>query len=290
MRRLLAVATAALGTWLALAGPAQAESVFVSMTTGAFSPSELRVLVGDNVVWRNNSVKTHNVKFDIEGFNSGRIAPRGAANHQFTAEGAFAYVCTIHDGMDGEVAVHPLLLSGPARPVRRGASVALHVRAPDDAGEVTIEADRGSGFQPVAVAGAPEGGGHEGHVEPGTRHASVVADQSATYRAVSAGGSSPELRVEVTDGPVLSASAKRLGRGRAAVTVKASPAAPGTRVVLQLRLRERFGWWPVARARLDRRSRAVLTVRGHARTPARALLVGADWATPLSQSRVLRLP
>lgn len=263
-------------------------TALVSMTTSAFAPAQLDVLVGDNVVWRNNSAKTHNVKFDTEGFNSGRVAPRGGAAHVFGVAGRYAYVCTIHDGMEGEVGVYPLLLDGPAKRVRRGTRIALHVRAPEDAGEVAIEADSGAGFERVAVAGPAEGGGHEGHEEPGTVHANIVGSVTATYRAVSAAGASQELRVEVTDAPDLSARVRR-GRGRALVRVAADPAAPGARVVLQLKLRERFGWWPVARARLDRRSRATLPVRGHRGLPARAVLVGPDWATPLSQSRVLRI-
>jgi plastocyanin len=281
---------AVLGVMLAAAAPAQAESIFVSMNSTNFSPSRLDVLAGDNVVWRNNSQKTHNVKFETEGFNSGRVAPRGGANHAFTAVGSYPYVCTIHDGMTGEVGVHSLLLSGPTRRVRRGTSIALHVRVPDGSGEVTIEADSGGGFQPVAVAGAPDGGGHEGHVEPGTRHASIAASETATYRAVSSAGTSQELRVEVTDAPDLAARARRRRGGVALVSVAANPATPGARVVLQLKLRERFGWWPVARARLNRRSRAEFRVRGHGGAPARVALVGADWSTSLSQSRVLKLP
>ena len=283
--RALAIALAGLAV---LAAPAQADSIFVSAGTSSFSPANLDVLVGDNVIWRNNSVKTHNVKSEAEGYNSGRFGPRTAANHVFASAGSFPYVCTIHDGMTGEIGVHPLLLSGPKRPVQRGASVALHVRAPEGTSEVTIEADSGSGYRPVAVAGPPEGGGHEGHVEPGTLHANVVASESATYRAVSAAGSSPELRVEVSDGAVLEVSSTSGSRGRR-VGVKASPASPGARVVLQLKLRERFGWWPVARARLDKRSRAEFTVRSHGGVPARVVMVGADWASPLSQSRVFRL-
>ena len=190
--------------------------------------------------------------------------------------------------MEGEVGVYPLLLDGPAKRVRRGTRIALHVRAPEDAGEIAIEADSGAGFQRVAVAGPAEGGGHEGHEEPGTVHANVAASETATYRAVSPAGASQELRVEVTDAPDLSAKVRRTG-GRALVRVAADPAAPGARVVLQLKLRERFGWWPVGRARLDRRSRASFTVRGNRGVAARAVLVGPDWATPLSRSRVLRI-
>ena len=230
--RALAIALTGLAV---LAAPAQADSIFVSAGTTRFAPAELDVLVGDNVIWRNNSVKTHNVKSEAEGYNSGRFAPRAAANHVFASAGSFPYVCTIHDGMTGEIGVHPLLLSGPRRSVQRGASVALHVRAPEGTSEVTIEADTGAGYQPVAVAGPPEGGGHDGHLEPGTLHANVVASESATYRAVSAAGSSPKLRVEVTDGAALSVSAKRRSAGGVLVNVKASPASPGANVVLQLK-------------------------------------------------------
>jgi plastocyanin len=282
-----ALATALLGLAV-LAAPAQAESIFVSAGTTRFAPGELDVLLGDNVIWRNNSVKTHNVEAETAGYNSGRFGPRTAANHVFPTVGIFPYVCTIHDGMTGEIGVYPLLLSGPARPVQPGASVALHVRAPAGTSEVTIEADTGSGFQPIAVAGPMDGGRHEGHADPGTLHANVVAAQTASYRAVSAAGASPELRVEVGAGPALSLAA-RSRPGRRLINVKASPAAPGARVVLQLRLRERFGWWPVARARLDARSRAQFTLRGHAGVPARVVTVGPDWTTVLSKSRVLRL-
>jgi copper binding plastocyanin/azurin family protein len=269
---------------------AAAMSILVSMGAGSFAPAHLDVLVGDNVVWRNGSTKIHNVKFETEGFNSGRVPSRGGTNHVFGVAGVYPYICTIHDGMTGVVGVYPLVLSGPAKRVRRGTSFALHVRAPVGAGAVTIEADSGAGFMPVAAAGPAEGGGHESHDEPGTVHANVVASETAVYRAVFAGGSSNELRIEVTDAPDLAARLRRGRAGRAVVTASASPSTPGARVVLQLKLRERFGWWPVARARLDNSSRARFRVRGHRGAPARVVLVEPDWATPLNESRVLKLP
>ena len=272
-----------------VAGQAQADSVLVSAGTTRFQPRELDVLVGDNVIWRNNSQKTHNVKSEAAGYSSGRFAPRTAVNHVFPAAGTFPYVCTIHDGMTGAIGVHSLLLDGPKRPVQPNASVALHVRTPENAGEVQIEADSGSGYQRVATAGPAAGGGHGGHAEPGTVHANLVVPVSATYRAVSAAGTSQELRIEVSAGPLLSVKAAARG-ARRSVSVSARPAAPGTRVVLQLRLRERFGWWPVARSRLDKRSRARFTLRGHAGARARVVAVGPDWASALSESRVLKLP
>ena len=267
---------------------AAAASVLVSMLSGAFSPAHLEVMTGDNVAWTNTSTKTHNIQFDTEGFNSGRVEPREGANHVFPVAGVYPYYCTIHNGMTGVIGVYPLVLEGPTKRVRRGTSVAFHVRAPEGAGEVRIEADTGSGFATVAVAGPAAGGGHEGHEDPGMVHANVVATASATYRASFSGGSSNELRIEVTDAPDITASFKR-GR-RPAVNVRANPSTPGARVVLQLKLRERFGWWPVARARLDKRSQAHFKLRRDQRAvPARVVLVGPDWATVLNESRVLKL-
>jgi hypothetical protein len=263
-------------------------SVLVSMGAGAFSPAHLDVMTGDNVVWHNGSTKTHNVLFDTEGFNSGRVSPGGGANHVFPTAGVYDYHCTIHTNMIGQVGVYPLVLEGPTGRVRRGTTIALHVRAPENAGEVTIEANTGAGYQPVAVAGPATGGAHEGHDEPGTVHANVVAGESATYRAVFSGGSSNEVSVEVTDAPDISARARHTRRGTL-VTVRANPVTPGARVVLQADLRERFGWWPVKRARLDKRSRATLLVHGLGKARARVVLVGPDWATALNETRVFRL-
>lgn len=270
---------------------AAAASVLISMGSASFSPAQLNILVGDNVVWRNNSTRAHNVKFETEGWGSGRVAPRGGANHQFGVAGVYPYVCTIHDGMKGVLGVYPLVLEGPAKRVRRGTQVAFGVRAPEGAGGVRIEADYGAGYVPVATTSPlPPGEGHQGHDEPGMMHADVVATGTATYRAAFPGGTSNELRVEVTDAPDVTARVRRAKRGTSVVTASANPATPGARVVLQLKLRERFGWWPLDRARLDKRSRARFTVRGHRGAPARVVLVAPDWATPLSESRTFRVP
>ena len=85
----------------------------VSMLSGAFSPAHLDVMTGDNVAWTNTSTKTHNIQFDTEGFNSGRVEPRGGANHVFPVAGVYPYYCTIHNGMTGVIGVYPLVLEGP---------------------------------------------------------------------------------------------------------------------------------------------------------------------------------
>jgi hypothetical protein len=85
-------------------------------------------------------------------------------------------------------------------------------------------------------------------------------------------------------------TASAAGHGRS-VTVSAgvAPASPGAPVVLQLRLPQHFGWWPVARAKLDRASRARFSLRLRHRYPARVVLTLADGATVLATSRTLHV-
>ena len=283
MRRLFAVSAALLA--LALAAPAAAKVEFVAMEYTSFSPASVEVLVGDSVSWRNGSVREHDVASDVAGFDSGRVGPGDIFAHTFTAAGTFPYVCRIHDAMRGEVAVRPLLLSGPRGVVARGAPVALHVRAPEGVTSAGIEEDSGGGFRTVATATPQAGHGHEGH-EDATLHATVRPQASAFYRAVAGGESSPSLRVEVTDQTrvVLAASARRRGT---VLRARSVPAQPGARAVLQLRLRERFGWWTVARDRLNGRARARFVLRRRRPVRARVALVGADWVTVLTASAPL---
>jgi hypothetical protein len=80
----------------------------------------------------------------------------------------------------------------------------------------------------------------------------------------------------------------RRGR-RTVVSVTVTPASPGSTVVLQLYLRERFGWWPVGRARVGKDSRARFVVQLDRDVTARARLTLPDGATPLATSPTLHV-
>jgi hypothetical protein len=71
--------------------------------------------------------------------------------------------------------------------------------------------------------------------------------------------------------------------------VTVTPSAPYAPFLVERRLRERFGWWPVARGTLDYVSQARVSVR---RRPAvvRVVLVDRDGWTPLATSRPVRVP
>jgi hypothetical protein len=69
--------------------------------------------------------------------------------------------------------------------------------------------------------------------------------------------------------------------------VTVTPALPYGRLLLERRTRERFGWYPAARKRLDYLSRASFAIRRPATV--RVSVVDKDAWTPLAVSRVLHL-
>ena len=73
------------------------------------------------------------------------------------------------------------------------------------------------------------------------------------------------------------------------IAVQAVPAAPHARVALEFCLRDRFGWWIVARKRLDYLSNATFRISRRSRVLARVILLGADHWTSLATSSVLRI-
>ena len=73
------------------------------------------------------------------------------------------------------------------------------------------------------------------------------------------------------------------------MSTRVAPASKGAPVVLQLRLPQHFGWWPVARAKLDHASVARFSLRLARRYPARVVLTLRDGATALAVSRTLHI-
>jgi plastocyanin len=258
---------------LAAPVPARGDTSGVQIVDSAYIPQRAVVLRGDTVGWHNSSfVNRHTVTSST--FDSGAISPGGGYFHDFAAPGSFPYACTIHVGMSGVVDVFGLLMKGPDRDVARGSGTALTGRAAAGIGPMTIEEDTGRGFHPVATTQA-SGGKFKAIVHP---------PATATYRAVAGPDSSPPVAVQVSNRSDVSV---KVSRGRLGVHV--DPANPGARVSLQFRLRERFGWWTVARARLDKRSNARFVVRRSRAVRARIVLTLNDGWTPLATSAAVRI-
>jgi hypothetical protein len=177
--------------------------------------------------------------------------------------------------MIGEVDVRRVTLTSlPPAAVPAGTRVEMSGRTADPALPVRVERSLdGAPFTPVATATA---------TAAGDWHVTVPARATADYRAASDAGVSQVRRLLVSDRHVK----VRARHGRVSVTV--TPSDPTAVVVLQERLRERFGWWPVARRHLDYVSTAMFRVRRHP-VRARVVLVDEDGWTPLAISRVLKI-
>jgi plastocyanin len=236
-------------------------------------------LTGDTVMWMNDSARAHTVTANDGSFDSGRIPVSASYEQRFAAAGAFPYHCTLHPFMTGEVDVYDLLLDAPTAPAGPRRPYPVRGRSALPSGTaVTIEADTGSGFTPTATTTV---------ADDGTFAASIVPTTTAALRAVAGSSASPPVQLVVVD-HTISVSVKRLKGHRVRVDATVTPAAPGAKVVLQLRLRERFGWWPAQTLHLDARSHARFVIRRRHTTPARVALTLPDGATVLATSAVKR--
>jgi plastocyanin/predicted thioesterase len=253
----------------------------VGIAYAAFAPPQIDVVAGDTVTWTNSSLRKHTVTADSGAFSSAELSSSQGFSWRFDTPGSNTYYCRLHTSMTGEIDVHRVLLDAPREPGAPGRAYGLTGRAALPAGEqVAIQSDPGDGggFRDVSTAAV------DGH---GAFAADVVPATTATYRAVVEGEASPPVALLVLDRHLAAAAATH-GRG-VSVTAHVAPASPGATVVLQLRLHERFGWWPVARARLDRGSQALLRTRLSRRAAARVVLTLADGATVLATSTTLHV-
>jgi plastocyanin len=87
--------------------PAKAQStVNVSIQGYSFNPGNITVVIGVNntVTWTNHDVVTHTVTGSDGSWGSG-VPPGASYTHTFATAGIFAYHCSIHQYMHGEVVV-----------------------------------------------------------------------------------------------------------------------------------------------------------------------------------------
>jgi plastocyanin len=273
----LTPALAALGLLLfAMPSSAALPIAHVYIQFAAYGPEQLDVLPGQRVLWTNVSSRTHTVTSDDRLFDSGDVTTDRHFSFQFNTEGVYHYHCTIHAGIVGEVDVRKVILEGlPTAAVPAGAPVEFDGRTATPGQPVLLQQRGESGrFQTVA------------RVKPaanGSWHTKLAARTTADFRAFSGASPSETRRLLVTDRKV------HVRATRSGVAVSVTPAAPYAPFLIEVYLRERFGWWPVARGETDYVSEAQIHIR---QRPARVriVLVDKDGWTPLATSRVVRLP
>lgn len=248
-----------------------AAAVLVSIGYAAYTPHDVQVVRGETVQWTQDSVRNHTVTALDASFDSGVLRTGDTYQRAFAADGTYAYYCRLHAGITGAVDVRDVVLDPQEQPASKGRPFPLTGRAAADVREVTITGDDGSAV--TTTVG-----------DDGTFSAAVTPRTTTTYTA---GDSSP-VTLRVLDRTVTTHVLRRPG-ARWSVIAAVSPATPGAKVVLQVRLRERFGWWPVASGRLGRDSATTLRTRQASRAPARVVLTLDDGATPLAVSRTFHL-
>jgi hypothetical protein len=247
-----------------------AAMVAVSIGYAAYTPKHLDVVAGDTVQWSQDSVRKHTVTALDGSFDSGTLLTGDTYERAFPVLGTYGYYCRLHAGIVGEVQVHDVVLDPVGTAASAGRAFPLHGRTAPGVRTVTVTGDDGS-----SVTATPG--------EDGAFAASVVPRTTTTY---SAGDSAP-VTLRVLDRSVAVHVAPH-GR-RWSVVAVVSPASPRGTVVLQLRLKERFGWWPVTSGRLGPDSATTLHA-GHARrVAARVVYTLPDRATPLAVSRTFHL-
>jgi plastocyanin len=264
-----------LGALLAgVAGAAPASAADINVLFQEFAPGAPDVLPGEAVTWTNISERTHTVTADDGSFDSGDLA--SGATFAVTAPaapGMYMYHCRIHAGMTGELDVRRVILAPlPIAPVPAGQPVELSGRTADPQSPVSIEADLGAGFHAVAAAQP---------AADGSWKATVPAQTTGDFRAVSGLDTSETRRLVVLDRRVEIRATKH------GVHVTVAPALPYGRLLLERRTRERFGWYPVARKRLDYLSRADFAISRPATV--RVSIVDKDRWTSLATSPALHL-
>lgn len=239
-----------------------------------YRPSQLDVLPGETVDWTNVSQRTHTVTSDTGLFDSGNVPGGSGFSFQFTEPGEYHYHCTIHPSIVGEVDVRRVILDPlPPAAVATGTRVEVDGRTADPAQPVTIQrrAD-GSAFQTIATA-MPSA--------DGSWKATITADATGDVRALVGSDASETRRLLVGKRRVV-VHATRDGIG-----VSVTPSAPYAQFLVEVYLRERFGWWPVASGRVNYVSVADVRVARPARV--RVVLVDKDGWTPLAVSPVVVL-
>ena len=80
----------------------------ISIDDDGFAPALIQVKVGQPVVWRNDSLLSHDVTPLRPGpWGTGPILPNASVTEVFQTPGQYDYLCSLHSAMRGRVIVTP---------------------------------------------------------------------------------------------------------------------------------------------------------------------------------------
>lgn len=243
------------------------------MPAKVYVPRDLDVLTGTTVTWRNTDRGTHTVTEDDDAFDSGHIRSGGTFSVTFPKSGTFQFHCTIHRFMRGTVRVFEVVLRGPAEVLLAGRRVRLEGVAPAGVAEVALER---------VVPGPAEIVGRAKPDADGAFTFVVRGPEPRRYRVRAGSATSPLVRVRVA--PRIS-----VARASGRIVVRAVPARPGSRVVLQEYDRELFTFVTAVRGRLDASSRATIDYSPPRAQHVRVVVLGkGGWSDGMSRVILVR--
>ena len=117
---------------------ARAATHAVTIADFAFSPPMLTITAGDTVTWTNEDQVVHTATSATGAFDSGDLAQGASFSFTFTTPGTYAYVCSPHPDMTGQIVVQsaaPAQTAAPTPAVGGGGipNVAMRPRWPNSA-------------------------------------------------------------------------------------------------------------------------------------------------------------
>ncbi len=77
----------------------------IAISSFAFSPAVIEVLVGSQVTWTNQDKASHSIVGDAGGFTSDTLKQGDSFKHTFKTAGTYKYHCGFHKYMTGTVVV-----------------------------------------------------------------------------------------------------------------------------------------------------------------------------------------
>jgi plastocyanin len=90
---------------LALAQPKPEPKHDVAIKDMKFDPADLKIKVGETVVWTNKDDRDHTVVMEKGPLKSENLKPGGTYSYKFTKAGKFEYGCSYHPRMKATVTV-----------------------------------------------------------------------------------------------------------------------------------------------------------------------------------------
>ena len=71
----------------------------------SFSPAEIRIGKGTEVIWKNSDGVEHTVTAADGSFDSGTLGPNAEFKKRFDKPGTYSYLCDMHPSMAGSIVV-----------------------------------------------------------------------------------------------------------------------------------------------------------------------------------------